>query len=579
MSGSRKLLCSNSMSKRTLLCIALGIVLSSSSLASDRLKLHANRQALSPLAIVESAYQSGKISEGERLTLKLQYLLDQPSFPAAYAVEGVHGAPLKCGTDIVLEVKKRWSELTNDQQALAAGFFARPATDTHYVSPGGFFKIHYDSSGFHGVSMADDDANSIPDFIDLAAKSFDSSWNYYHNTLGFLLPPSDGAFGGDSLYDVYIRFVGAYGITFAESPGPEPWNDYTSYILVHNNFETGFPPNDDPDGTAAGALKVTCAHEYFHAAQLAYDRDDDLWMYESGATWEEEEIFPLVNDNHQFLPFYYDEPDTFLTTSTGNFMYGGLVWPQFLTEKFGTAIMRDVWEAARFVDGVDALDSALALYGSVTSKEYSDFVTWNFFSGNRFRPGYFSTGAEYPGIIYDHTLPASIFSSVTPQDPPDGLGANYIIWPTPPTPKGLLKLDFDGSDVVLWRVNIYLKDSAGNYLLEELSTDILGKGQYIKYDYNKWDTIFIVPHVISQWQNNNSYDFSTTVVPYGDADGSGDLNVGDAIYLIRYIFTDGPEPVHDIRMGDADCGGNINIGDALAIVKYIFDGQELPCFE
>lgn len=260
-------------------------------------------------------------------------------------------------------------------------------------------------------------------------------------------------------------------------------------------------------------------------------------------------------------------------------MYGGLVWPQFLTEKFGTTIIREIWEAARFVDGVDALDSALALYGSATSTEYSDFVTWNFFSGDRFQPGYFSTGDEYPGIVYDHTLPTSLFSGVFPQEPPDGLGANYIIWPLPASPKGLLKLDFDGSDVVLWRVNIYLKDSAGNYLQEELSTDILGRGLYLKYDYNKWDTIFIVPHVISQWQNNNSYDFATTVAPYGDADGSGDLNIGDATYLIKYIFISGPVPVYDIRMGDADCDGSINVSDALTIVRFVFHGQGSPCFE
>ena len=142
-----------------------------------------------------------------------------------------------------------------------------------------------------------------------------------------------------------------------------------------------------------------------------------------------------------------------------------------------------------------------------------------------------------------------------------------------------MKLDFDGSNAVLWRVNIYLKDSAGDYLLEELSTDIHGRGLYLKYDYNKWDTIFIVPHVISQWQNNNSYDFSTTVAPYGDADGSGDLNIGDATYLIKYIFVSGTAPVYDIRMGDADCDGSINVSDALTIVKFVFNGQGSPCFE
>jgi hypothetical protein len=37
-------------------------------------------------------------------------------------------------------------------------------------------------------------------------------------------------------------------------------------------------------------LKVTAAHEFFHAVQFAYDIGEDGWLMESTATWMEEHV-------------------------------------------------------------------------------------------------------------------------------------------------------------------------------------------------------------------------------------------------------------------------------------------------
>lgn len=63
----------------------------------------------------------------------------------------------------------------------------------------------------------------------------------------------------------------------------------------------------------------------------------------------------------------------------------------------------------------------------------------------------------------------------------------------------------------------------------------------------------------------------------GDSNGDGAVNLGDAGFLINYIFYDGagPEP---IEQGDANCDGATNLGDAGYIVNYVFfDG--LPPLE
>ncbi len=61
----------------------------------------------------------------------------------------------------------------------------------------------------------------------------------------------------------------------------------------------------------------------------------------------------------------------------------------------------------------------------------------------------------------------------------------------------------------------------------------------------------------------------------GDADGSGNWSIGDAVYLINYIFGGGPPPDPPSN-GDADGSGGISIGDAVYLINYIFGGGPPP---
>lgn len=55
----------------------------------------------------------------------------------------------------------------------------------------------------------------------------------------------------------------------------------------------------------------------------------------------------------------------------------------------------------------------------------------------------------------------------------------------------------------------------------------------------------------------------------GDADGSGNANISDAVYIINFIFLGGPEPVTACG-GDADGNGVVNVSDAVWLIRYIF---------
>ena len=72
----------------------------------------------------------------------------------------------------------------------------------------------------------------------------------------------------------------------------------SGYCVLDNDFaeaQYGAPPMH--------SLRVTAAHEFFHAVQFAYDYGEDPWLMEATATWMEERVADDVNDNRQYLPY------------------------------------------------------------------------------------------------------------------------------------------------------------------------------------------------------------------------------------------------------------------------------------
>lgn len=62
----------------------------------------------------------------------------------------------------------------------------------------------------------------------------------------------------------------------------------------------------------------------------------------------------------------------------------------------------------------------------------------------------------------------------------------------------------------------------------------------------------------------------------GDTNGDEAINIGDAVYLVNYIFRGGPAPT-PMKAGDANCDAIANIGDAVYIINYVFRGGPIPC--
>ena len=72
------------------------------------------------------------------------------------------------------------------------------------------------------------------------------------------------------------------------------------------------------------------------------------------------------------------------------------------------------------------------------------------------------------------------------------------------------------------------------------------------------------------------FQLTTTTGTPGDADNSGTVTVSDAVFIIAYIFSGGPQPISEYR-ADADCSGGTSVSDAVYLINYIFSGGLAPC--
>ena len=196
------------------------------------------------------------------------------------------------------------------------------------------------------------------------------TWAQEVGRLGYRRPVPDGTRGGNAKFDVYLKNVGAkgyYGYCAKERLKPGTRWMASGYCVLDNDFsraEFGTKPTN--------SLRVTAAHEFFHAVQYAYDYAEDGWFMEATATWMEERVADDVNDNRQYLPHGQmaqpaDSLDLF--NPSGFDQYGNWAFFEYLSTRFGRGIVRRAWNNA---DGnyrnhsVKAVDAALPRKRSFT---------------------------------------------------------------------------------------------------------------------------------------------------------------------------------------------------------------------
>ena len=91
--------------------------------------------------------------------------------------------------------------------------------------------------------------------------------------------------------------------------------------------------------------------------------------------------------------------------------------------------------------------------------------------------------------------------------------------------------------------------------------------------FSRSDAVTYIP------RHNLSYCFPVSCPvrgnPTGGLNGDCQIDVGDIVFLIGYLYNDG-HPPDPLERGDANCNGLVDIGDVIFLLNYLFKGGPAP---
>lgn len=381
---------------------------------------------------------TGSDREGDLLA-RFAAAFTTPTEAGAAALADDEPTQGRCGTPLVIEYLAHRDGFSPATIAFIDDFLTYASAGDTLLSEGGHFHLSWDRDGDNAVPLADiDPADGIPDFVARIAGYLEQAWSVAVSDIGFRAPP-----GGP--VPVSFRRMHFYGYTVPVDPAAG-----TTRIVLHNSFGR-FPPNDDPDGNAAGSAKVTAAHEFRHVSQYVGSRWSEAGWTELDATWVEERTCEGVNDYHHYLlgDSPVRRPHIPLNAgASGTGSYDDAVFGIWLNRRWGDDAMRDYWEhraAAPAEDPLDSWDVVLGARGTSLARAWADFTGWNFATGLRATSGLgYPDAADYPTGDLVAALDVRTFEIMGFVD--HLAAAPVLLTGLDELGDQLLAIDFDGAD-------------------------------------------------------------------------------------------------------------------------------------
>lgn len=475
---------------------------------------------ISLLVFVLAVFQTGQAD-----TQKLSQAYEQQLVEMVESVfsrdAAAEAEPPICATPIFLELRANRHRLSAAAAKMLQPYTERPAfsyEEHTYDTPSGHFKIHYVTEGDNAVfePEVDDNFNGHPDWVETNGEVLEQVWDAEIIGLGYRQPPSDGWYpdpydnGGDGKYDIYLLHISDIyvGYTQGELYVSGQSGPATSYIVLDNDYiKSGH--------TQIEWLQVTSAHEFFHAIQMGYDGAEyeegaqnikPYWM-EISAVWMEDMVYDEVNDYLNYLPFFFPKP--WLSLKTYNSLtdlhpYGSCVWAFYLAERFGTHIIREIWEEcgkdpgdnAINPQGTSATDIILEAEGSTFEEAFREFTVWNYFTGSKARTElYYSEGDMFPEVKVEDLHYHTTYPAMRPSGPhhPENLGSNYVVFvPDPQLKEGGLRIEFtsQGGDFNVSAVGYK------SFPHMPLVAPFVGVARI--YDWSSYNQVVMIPAVVTR---------------------------------------------------------------------------------
>ncbi len=465
----------------------------------------------SPLDLIEDDVDAGLLDKNNACLYR-EYAVSSPDkLPAKYRSR----VPGKDATYSMVQIARSWNELSaatrkeiTEIRANGFGVLKETMTTSHFV-------LHYTTQSNFGVPPQDNDADGIPDYIEVAAQSWENVWTTEVGRLGFA-PPKHTP---EQKFHVYYKNMPYYGYTVPEDVelltlSPVPCGTAAAWIAIENDFY-GFPRNDE-DVTGmeiirSGSLKVTQAHEFMHALQFNINVYQSGWLMESCATWAEDAVYGNVNDWHWYVSYFLRTPDYPIFN---RYSYGSAFFVNYLTEKYGSGLVRNIWEAARTRTTPDAIRE-IAFGGSWEEMKYFAPAEYLLDISDYQVPSVIPRPANLIRAVHS-TYPVNVqvpaSTNKVPNRAPWGLGANFVEFL--PAGGSSLTITFDGTDGFAWHVFLVAMPANGNGSpkVEEIPLNAASAGTLIIPAFGeRWGRVALVPTIADRAGSEVPFAYSATM--------------------------------------------------------------------
>ena len=336
--------------------------------------------------LIDRAYARGAITGDQRLTYLIEAVRDPGGLPAWLLGRGGWSA-----TMVLREINQARQALAGGRAAFSPALraaLAAPTPQAATVCDTEDGANTLNTTHFHIVY---DSINTLT--AQQYASALEETFSTEIGTYGWAQPPlsDNNPFGrfpvqiapiGNQTYGYVTSPGGSYTGTVGDNPNTAATETaaLASCMVVNSNMLQFANGNAQ---AALLALRVTMAHEYFHAVQFGTgdpgNAEDTVWL-ESTAAYVEDEVLPEAHDNYQYL---YPNLTVSLPSHDGNDAQYSM-WPLFryaaernggLQSASGTSLMKAMWAAiAAGQPAITAYDSALRSRGANLDDTFHRFA-------------------------------------------------------------------------------------------------------------------------------------------------------------------------------------------------------------
>ena len=439
--------------------------------------------------------------------------------------------------------------------------------DTYSVSPSGNFYIHYNLEGPDSPSQLDEDSNGIPDYVDEVGIASDFVENILVNTLNFLPIIHDD----DQKYDIYIKDMGQgyYGVNYLDIDSLGN-NTGSTYIFIDNEYE-----ENEYYTTGIEAMKITVAHEYFHAIQRSYRtqfNSETLYLYEMSSTWIEDVIYPDIDDyiDSGWLFSFYNNPEQNISETDG---YSIALYAHYLTSviegenNLESSIIKEIWQQFSIDNDAHSSINTILMnnYSTTFMNTWLDFCTRNLYNGyydnmdNSFY--YYNDQINAIPIIINNINDLTTSIEFINQSLEDD---SIVIHAFEPSSDFFINID-NLNENILGNLVLEAEEIFGYPLIHTIPIEDLNY-HYIENEIGK-----IYLFMGSDYDLSLNFELSVHPYEFGDINQNNFINVVDIIYIINYIFSSIDLSEFQIVLADLNLDDIISVLDITGIINIIME--------